>query len=103
MTVAYSIQVTDEQNQALYWVSGAEGTPDPAQTASAYLQARNEEILNSYVQGHNLATAPVPTRDIAYGYAYGTPEQQAQVVAVLGLDQAATRADIEAKAGTFAL
>jgi len=93
---SYTITATAEQDAALAWVAGA---GDPA----AYLQARNTEILDSYVQGHNLATAPVPTKDVAYGYAYGTPEQQAQVVTVLGLDDPKTRADVETKTATFSV
>jgi hypothetical protein len=92
----YQITATDEQDAALAWVAG-EGDP------ATYLQARNTEILDSYVRGHNLATAPVPTKDVAYSYAYGTPEQQAQVVAVLGLEDATTRADVEAKAANFSV
>lgn len=92
----YTIKATDEQDAALVWVAG-EGDP------ALYLQARNDEILNSYVQGHNLATAPVPTKDVAYGYAYGTPEQQAQVVTILGLDDPKTRTDLEAQAANFSV
>src|SRR5262245_18903491 len=104
MSATYSIEATDEQNEALYWVAGVEGKPpDAAQIAQDYLQARNNEILDSYVRGHNLATTPVPTKDVAVGYAYGTPEQQAQVVSILGLDDPKTRADVETKATGFAV
>src|SRR5262245_60572640 len=104
MSATYSIEATDEQNEPLYWVAGVEGKPpDAAQIAQDYLPARNTEILDSYVQGHNLATTPVPTKDVAYGYAYGTPEQQAQVVTVLGLDDPKTRTDLEAQAANFSV
>jgi len=93
----YAITVTDEQDQALAWVAGG------AENSAAYLQARNDEMLNSYVQGYNLATAPVPTKDVAVAYAYGTPEQQAQVVKVLGLDTPAAREAATAKGLGIAL
>ena len=87
----YQITATEEQDQALAWVAG-EGDP------AAYLQARNDEILSSYVAQHNLASAPVPTKDVAAAYAYATPEQQAEVVTTLGLDDPAARAQAENRA-----
>jgi hypothetical protein len=88
----YQITATEDQDAALAWVAG-----DPNNSA-AYLQARNSEILDSYVAQHNLATAPVPTKDVAAAYAYARPEQQAAVVAALGLEDPAARAQAEARA-----
>lgn len=78
----YTINSTPEQDAALAWIAG-EGKPEE------YLQARNNEILDSYVRGHNLDKVPVPTIDVATAYAYGTPEQQAAVVSTLGLNDPA--------------
>jgi hypothetical protein len=90
----YQITATDEQDAALAWVTG-EGD------AQAYLQARNDEILNSYVAQHKLATAPVPTKDVAAAYAYARPEQQAAVVTALGLENPAARAEAEARGASL--
>jgi len=88
--MTYSITATQDQNDALIWVAGA---GDPAQ----YLQARNNEILDSYVRNHNLATTPVPTIDVATAYAYADATTQAQVVTALGLDQPETAAQARAR------
>lgn len=86
----YTITATTEQDTALAWVAG-EGDP------AAYLQARNNEMLESYVRGYNLEHAPVPTIDVASAYAYATPEEQAQVVSALGLDQPEALAQAQAR------
>jgi hypothetical protein len=75
----YTINATGEQDQALRWVAGENGDP------AAWLQDRNNEILDSYVRNHNLAHTPVPTIDVASAYAYADAETQQQVVQALGL------------------
>jgi len=88
--MTYSITATQDQNDALIWVAGS---GDPAE----YLQARNNEILDSYVRNHKLDKAPVPTIDVATAYAYADPTTQAQVVTTLGLNEPETAAQARAR------
>ena len=69
---------TPKQEEALRWVAG-EGDP------SEYLIARNNELLDSYVNQYDIATAPVPPADFAAAYVAATPAQQAAAMAALGV------------------
>lgn len=89
----YTVTTTDSEETALQWVAenstqgqtDTEGNPVPPPTAAEYFDLRMHEVLHSYEQQHAVQTAVAPVDDVAVAYATGTPEQQAQVVAVLGV------------------
>jgi hypothetical protein len=79
MAMTVVIDVSDTQQTALEWVAGG-----PA-NAEAYLQARNNEMLETYVRNYNIQSAPVPPLDMATAYVYATPDQQNAALAALGI------------------
>lgn len=70
---------TDKEEEALEWVAGG---PDQA---DAYLDARVHEVLQSYINQYNLATAVVPPADLGQAYIAATAEQQTQIAQILGV------------------
>ena len=79
------VVLTDIQVQALAWVAGESDPKD-------YLRARNTEILNSYVDGYNRATAVVAPEDLGQAYLAASTEQQQQIADILGVPTTAAPA-----------
>jgi len=74
----YLIQATADQAQGVQWACGYGDR-------LAWMQDQNNAIMDAYVRNYKLATAPVPTIDVATAYANADAATQQQVIDALGL------------------
>jgi len=85
----YTITTTDSEDAALAWVAANSTStlspPVPPPDAATYLDAVVHQMLSSYERSYAIANTPAPVDDVAAAYVKGTPEQQQQVIDILGV------------------
>lgn len=87
---SYTITTTDSEDTALAWAaqnSTASMNPPPEvpPDAATYLDETVHAMLFEWERQYAIATTPAPVNDVAAAYVKGTPEQQQQVLDILGV------------------
>lgn len=85
----YTVTTDDSEDAALAWMAqnstAAISPPVPAPTPEQYFDSAVHQMLEGYERQYATVMTPAPVQDVATAYVKATPEQQQQVIDILGV------------------